>query len=193
MTAQSDFTFPADYKCEVLEEIPGSGTLDRHFFPEGQTMGGADGVLVRVSPATGEPWIGTFAFGRYGPKGASMVLSMPDPAKLCVVARGAGYIVSASDPQIWERIGVVPIIAVRAIPEVGIVVLANFTELLAYGLEGVRWRTERLSWDSLNLIEVTEHSIIGEYWDIREDGMRRFEVDLASGTSRGGINGPENF
>jgi len=187
MTAHCDFRYPATYKCEVLQEIPGAGALDRHFYPKGQTTGGNDGILLRVTPEAGKPWIGMFAFGRFGPKGASMVLGLPDPDKLCVVARGAGYIVSTTNPQIWERIGAVPIIAIRAIPAAGIVAFANFTELLAYDLEGFRWRTQRLSWDSLNLIEVTESSIIGEYWDIRVDGMRRFEVDLNSGDSRGGI------
>ncbi|RKH05445.1 hypothetical protein D7V97_23925 [Corallococcus sp. CA053C] len=83
----------------------------------------------------------------------------------------------------------VPITEVRALPSAGIVVFANFTELVAYGAEGLRWRTKRLAWDGLKIVEVTERSLIGEYWDIRDEAMQRFEVDLATGAQRGGVEG----
>jgi hypothetical protein len=187
---ETDFAFAANYECEILEELPGAGAINRLFFPGGCSSGGADGILVRVTPATGDPWIGTFAFGDHGPKGVSRVLAMPDPDKLCVVAMGAGYIVSVSHPQNWAPIEATPVIAIRVIPKRELVVFANLTELLAYGPEGVRWRTRRLSWDDLNLIEVTEQSIIGEYWDLPSAAIRRFGVELASGASRGGIDDP---
>ncbi|WP_147439756.1 hypothetical protein [Corallococcus sp. CA049B] len=113
---------------------------------------------------------------------------MPDPEKLCVVSRGAGYLVTARDPSAWEAVQVMPVTDVRAVPSAGVVVFADFTEMVAYGAEGLRWRTKRLSWDGLKIIQVTERSIIGEYWDMRTEMMQTFEVDLSSGAQKGGVD-----
>ncbi|NNC03913.1 hypothetical protein HJC10_13795 [Corallococcus exiguus] len=72
-------------------------------------------------------------------------------------------------------------------PSAGIVVFAGLTEMVAYGAEGLRWRTKRLSWDGLKIVRVTEHAIIGEYWDMRTGATRTFEVDLATGAQKGGV------
>jgi hypothetical protein len=128
-----------------------------------------------------------FAFGKIGQASVSRVLSMPDPEKLCVVARGAGYVVTAATPLAWEAVRAIPIIDVRAIPRADLVVFANYTEMLAYGKDGVRWRTKRLAWDGLKIVAVGDRTLVGEYWDIREESVQRFEVDLASGSARGGV------
>ena len=188
MTELTDFSFGRNYSCEILDEIPSAEIAQRRFFP-GDLAGGQDGLLVRVTPEGGEPWLGMFAFGKLGSAGISRVLSLPDPEKLCVVSRGAGYVVAARDPRSWEMVRAVPIIDVRAVPSAGMVVFANFTEMVAYGAEGPRWRTKRLAWDGLKIVEVTDTSIIGEYWDIREEATQKFEVDLATGAHHGSVEG----
>ncbi|RKG57205.1 hypothetical protein D7X30_20935 [Corallococcus sp. AB011P] len=179
--------FHGAYTWEVLDEGPGAQNSPRHFFP-GNTAGGQNGLLVQVTPAGGAPWLGMFAFGNAKGAGVSSVLAMPDPEKLCVVSRGAGYLVTARDPSAWEAVQVMPVTDVRAVPSAGVVVFADFTEMVAYGAEGLRWRTKRLSWDGLKIIQVTERSIIGEYWDMRTEMMQTFEVDLATGAQKGGVD-----
>jgi hypothetical protein len=185
MSTNVDFSFPHQYACEVLSELPGSTTSRRYFFPRDQASG-QDGAIVRVLPEGADAWIGMFAFGKFGKVGVTRVLSMPDAEKVCVVAQGAGYIVAAHKPDAWETVRAIPIIDVRAIPTAGVVVFANHTELLAYGESGMKWRTKRLAWDGLKVIAVGDRTLVGEYWDIREEGMRRFEVDLVTGSARGG-------
>lgn len=180
MSIDGDFSFPRQYTCEVLSELPGSVRSRRHFFPGGQA-GGKDGPSVRVVPDGADAWIGTFAFGG---SGFTRVLSMPNPTMLCVIARGAGYIVSARTPDIWEEVAAFPITDARAIPTAGIVVFADYTELVAYGESGMKWRTKRLAWDGLKVIAVGERTLVGEYWDL-DERMRRFEVDLLTGTAHG--------
>lgn len=136
-----------------------------------------------MTPEGGNAWIGTFAFGGTG---FSRVLSMPNPALLCVIARGAGYIVSAHRPDAWEGVNAEPITDGRPIPKADIVVFASYTELVAYGERGMRWRTKRLAWDGLDLIEVGDWALVGEYRDL-DDRMRRFEVDLLTGAACGGV------
>jgi hypothetical protein len=144
-------------------------------------------VIVRVLPEDGEGWIGTFAFGRFGKTGISRILSMPDADRVCVVARGAGYIVTASQPDNWEEVRSIPIIDARSVPSVGVVVFANFTEMVAYDERGFRWRTKRLAWDGLKILAVGDRVLAGEYWDMRSETTQRFEVDLATGANRGGV------
>jgi hypothetical protein len=65
----------------------------------------------------------------------------------CVIAQGAGYVVAAHKPDTSEEVSAVPIIDARAIPTASVVVFANYTELVAYGESGMKWRTKRLAWD----------------------------------------------
>jgi hypothetical protein len=111
---------------------------------------------------------------------------MPNPDMLCVVSQGAGYIVSTSQPDIWEEVALAPIIDVRRVQAAGVVVFATYTEILAYGAEGVTWRTRRLSWDGLKIVSVDAKVLVGEYWDVRSEAMQHFQVDLVSGESSGG-------
>jgi hypothetical protein len=186
MSTDIDSSFPHRFTCEVLDELPGGPAGRRYVFPLGAPAG-QDGVLLRVQPDHGEPWIGMFAFGKVGKTGFDGVLAMPDPDKVCVVARGAAYIVRASDPTAWEPVGMSPVTDVRAAKAAGLVIFADYTELLAYSESGVKWRTKRLAWDGLKIVAVDDRTIVGEYPDLGGDETRRFEVDLATGTARGGV------
>lgn len=67
---------------------------------------------MRVSLRAGRAWVGMFAFGDFGAAGTSRGLSMPNPEQICVVTRGAGYVVSATHPETWEEIATIPILEV---------------------------------------------------------------------------------
>lgn len=185
MSVEFDFSFPRRFACELLQELPG-GPAPLHYFPRGLAVG-QDGVMVQVQPDAAERWIGMFAFGKFGNAGVTRVLSMPDPRLLCVVARGGGYLVTAASPNAWEPVNEIPIVDIRAVPGAGLVVFAGQTDLIAYGERGVSWRTKRVAWDGLRILAVDDRAIIGEYWDLREDAMQQFEVDLATGKVRGGV------
>jgi hypothetical protein len=182
-----DTTFPHSYECERLSETPRIA-LPHYYYPGASTQGGRDGVLAEIRPENGEPWLGTFAFGRIAPKGATGIFTTPSPHRLCVVAMGEGYIVSANASAAWEPVRATPIIDVRPIRAQGIIVFASFTELVAYGPTGIKWRTKRLTWDNLKITEVTDTLIRGEFFDIRSEATEGFVVDLATGVHQGGIN-----
>ena len=181
-----DETFAHSYECEQLTETPRTAP-PHYYYPGASTQGGRDGILVEVRPQSGQAWLGTFAFGQVTPKGVSGIFAMPDPERLCVVSGGEGYIVSAATPTAWEAVRATPIIDVRSVRAQGIIVFANFTELVAYGPAGIKWRTKRLTWDSLKLTEVTDAFIKGEFRDIRSEAIATFVVDLATGAHQGGI------
>jgi hypothetical protein len=182
---RTDTTFPQSYECEKLPEIPGTTTLVHYYYPGVTAHGGRDGVLVEVRPGGGQPWLGTFAFGYL--TGVSGIFATPDPHRLCVVSAGDGYLVSVNEPTAWEMIKAIPIIDVRPVRARDIIVFANFTELVAYGKSGIKWRTERLTWDGMKITEVTDSFIKAEYWDVRSEAMASFVVDLATGRQEGGV------
>jgi hypothetical protein len=174
-----DLTFPPRFACTVRDELPGTPGPLLHFPPERATA--QDGVIVEVSPDGGAPWIGMFAFGNAG---ATRVVAMPDGDQLCVVARGAGYVVSTSQPASWAIVRAVPILDVRAIAAAGVVVFADYTHLTAHGESGEAWRSPRISMDGFRIVAVGDHILVGEYDDQRTDSKQRFEVDLATGSTR---------
>jgi hypothetical protein len=184
-----DTTFGHSYECEQLSETPGM-TILHYYYPGASTQGGRDGILVRVYSHGGQPWLGTFAFGRLSSDGVSGAFTMPDPDRLCVVARGEGYIVSANAPALWEPVRSVPIMDVRPIRGQEIIVFADPWELVAYGQTGIKWRTGRLAWDGLRITEVTDRFIKGEFRELDDEAIGSFIVDLATGTHQGGIKQP---
>ncbi len=187
MACKIELGFDCSYEFEVLSEIPPTD-IPRFYYPGAVPYGGKDGVIVKISPPRKESWLGTFAFGQIAPKGLTGVFSTPNVNRLCVVSKGNGYLVSAGEPQDWESIKAIPIIDARSFPKSGIIVFAHFTGLVAYGDKGIRWKTERLSWDNLKIISTTEREITGEFWDIRSESTQRFVVDLVTGNHSGGIS-----
>jgi hypothetical protein len=181
-----DRTFPHSYECEWLLETQQTA-LPHYYYPGASLKGGRDGVLIRITPEGRQAWLGTFANGQLTRKGTTGVFTTPNPDRVCVVAAGEGYLVSANRPTVWDEVSITPVIDVRPIRAHSIIVIANFTELVAYGRAGIKWRTRRLTWDSLQITEVTDASIKGEFWDILSEAMETFIVDLETGADSGGI------
>ncbi len=104
-----------------------------------------------------------------------------------MVSRGAGYVVAATDPAQWHPVTLVPVVDSRVVLAAGVVVLANHTEMIGYGVGGLKWQTRRLSWDGLKITVTTDRTLAGEYWDIRTEATKTFMVDLETGETRGGV------
>jgi hypothetical protein len=179
-----DLSFQSNYSVEIVE---GLGSDNRYYYPGATTEGGKDGLIIKVVPAKKESWIGVFAFGEVSKKAISGIYTTPNSEKLCIVSRGAGYIVSASDPTDWKEVKSIPIMAVHSLPSQDLLIFADYTELSAYNALGLKWQTERLAFNNFKIIEVIDNYIRGEYWNERNDRSEIFEVDLLTGTQFGGI------
>ena len=180
-----DKTLAHKYDIQILEELKEGYEI--YYYPSASTQSGKNGVIVQVNPEQGKTWIGIFAFGNVSKDGFSGVYTTPHFNKLCVVSNGAGYIVSSDNPKDWEEVKSIPIIDVRISKAQKLIIFADYTELIAYNDSGVKWKTKRLSWDSLKIIELSNSYIKGEYYDIRSEANEFFEVDLVSGVSKGGV------
>jgi len=69
---------------------------------------------------------------------------------------------------------------------VGLLVMAGFHTLAAWGRDGMAWETGRLSWEGLRLGEVEGGVMHGWGWEMRTDKELPFTVDLRTGAHEGG-------
>ena len=134
-----------------------------------------------ISPATGESFLATCALGFAADTIPTGVWSCPHPDWLCAIAGGYAYLINTCNPRDWEQIEYRPVVEVRPIPEAGLLVFASFHTLLAYGSEGAKWKTQRLTSEGLRLGNVEAGCITGWGWDMRTDREFPFSVDLATG------------
>ena len=180
-----DLAFPHRYEVDLEVELPPCpGNEKVFYFPEEPYRGGGGGgLLVRIVPDAGQPWIGLFAGGELG---LDKVLSTPDENRVCVVSEGTGYMVHADTPTRWERVQCSPILGIRPIPERQLLVFADFCGLVAYGREGVAWAIRRLVWDDLKITEVTPEIIKGCGYDPPQDRQVEFVVETETGLATSG-------
>jgi hypothetical protein len=71
------------------------------------------------------------------------------------------------------------------VPEHQLLVFSDFTRLAAYGKGGLVWRSPRVCWDELKILNVTPDAIEGTGYDPTNSnsGLSRFVVDTKSGRS----------
>jgi hypothetical protein len=181
-----DRSFPATWTAEVLATRPPI-LPRRHFvFPAEveEVERGALELMVRL--AAGEAFLATCALGFASPAVPTGVWSCPDPALVCAVAGGYGYMIDSGAPERWQQIGYRPVTEVRPIPEAGLLVFASFHSVEAWGPAGRLWRTARLSWEGVRLGEASAKELHGWGWEMRTDTEIKFVVDLATGKHMGG-------
>ena len=184
-TVEVDFTFPHSYEVQELQELPATGKLDVPllYIPQPKTRSEHDGVWLKIRSSNGEPWVGVFAFGYSSPSAVSRVISTPDPEALCVVSRGAAYIVRPDEPNAWQQMRVLPIIDVRVLPEHQMLLLADYTKLIALGNGGVLWKSSGLCGDDLKILRITSKVVEGTGYGPASSGESRFSVDIKTGRS----------
>ncbi len=182
-----DFTFPHNYEVKLLEAAPPVHPVEKlHHYPVELEEGDRSGIYLRVTPRDGKPWTGFFALGFESGQVVSAVCSCPDPESVCAIAGGYAYMVKATDPTRWFRIEQRPVVELRALPDLGLLLFTGFTSISALDAQGLRWTTERLSWEGVTLTEISGGKLRGLGWDAMADKEVPFEVDLLTGKHTGG-------
>ena len=185
----TDFGFEADYSVKRLESRPRGSVREfrqpRRRAEAGELVfeTGSEYLWFELSPVEGEPWIGGFECGLGRLTG---LFATPSREVVCIVVKGQGFWVPVLAPGDYEIIRSTPIQEVLVVPGKRFLVLADYTELEAYGESGFLWCTERLSWDGLKVTEMTVETIKGTAWDAPANREVTFSVDTESGASEGG-------
>jgi hypothetical protein len=139
-------------------------------------------LQLRITPDIGESWTGIFAAGDEA--AATRILSCPDPHWLCVISHGAVYLVDSRNPRHWREPGIFPVEHALAAPDAGLLLLAGFTDVEAWSMGGLVWRSARISVDGLRSLRVEGAQLRGEGW--YPDCWEEFTLDLRTGKHQGG-------
>jgi hypothetical protein len=145
-----------------------------------------DGPILAVYPSESPPWIGVFAGGGYGvpPAAPATIIAMPDFESICVVRTGLGCIIHVDRPEQPERVETFPVTDIYVAPEHEVILLADFTDLVAFGHAGKLWSSGRLAWDNLKIVGIDGTSIeMTGFHAPRNDLRYPFTVDLSTGES----------
>lgn len=179
-----------DFRYKLLSELPGGETKIVYIPNEGSGVG-RDGVMVKFLPGYGEPWIGVFAFGDMLPGGDCQVYPGPGRNHLTILAKGDAYIASPNNPDSFISVKSCPAIHAVPVPSRNLMLFHDYTEIVAYSENGLVWETSRISWDGIEINEVSETAILGKSWDAPNEQHVHFSVDLTDGSHQGGSSPPE--
>ena len=90
-----------------------------------------------------------------------------------------------NNPPESEQVVLDPVMHIYPAPDAGLLVLAGFTHLAAYGSNGVAWQTRRVSWDGIESVRLNEDGqLVGLAWDAPKGKFVEFEVELLTGHCR---------
>ena len=182
-----DLIFPRNYEVKLFDAAPPIHPVEKlYHYPVELEEGDRAGAYLRIVPGEGAAWTGFFALGFDSGHVVNAVCSCPDPDSLCAVAGGYAYVVKAADPTQWFRIEQRPVMELRALLELRLLLFAGFTSISALGAEGLKWTTERLSWEGISITEISGQKLLGLGWDAMTDKEASFEVDLLTGKHTGG-------
>jgi hypothetical protein len=180
-------TFEHAYQVEIVDNFETS--LEKNFsYPECVNGGFVRGIGVDIFPNSDncEPWFGSFSEGTISPNAIDYCSSHPDPKKLMIISKGAGYIVNVEKPSEYEEISLTPIMGVLALNEYGIIILHSFSRFIAIGINGVIWETPNVSWDGIKNCKIENKRIKAEVWNSPENIFSPVEVLIETGEVKGG-------
>jgi len=141
--------FPHDYTVVADGELPrGPGMAPVIEFARGTSASAPHHCLVAASRGSVR-WTGRFAGDYEEPPAISFVSSSPDLATAFITCAGTGYRVDMGRPERFEIIDCFPICSVHAVMTANLILFGNFTDVVAYGADGVLWEARGLVSDDL--------------------------------------------
>ena len=179
-----NLAFAHAWQAEILRQRPAILPSRCFVYPRDAEEVERGALAVMVRPAEGVPFLATFALGFADAAAPSGIWSCPDRDELCAVAGGYAYVVDARDPERFTHVELRPVLEVRAAPEQKLLLFCGSYSVLAWGAQGLAWKTQRLSSEGLRITEIRDGVLRGIGWDLMTDREVPFAVDLATGKLR---------
>ena len=190
MTATVHVYFPHSWTAQILSTPPLIAPARQFVYPlpvpgEEDAMG-RGAMLLDVKPAAGGTFLATCALGFREASLPSGVFACPRADDLLAVAGGYAYLVDTLEPAKCLHLPLRPVAKILAAPEDGLLLLAGFHDILAIGIDGVAWQSERLSWEGVAMTEVVGGALHGSGWNMQSDRDIPFVLYLRTGKHTGG-------
>jgi hypothetical protein len=178
------FGFATNYTVELNPEQPGVGWGDRKRVKV--RAGANETVIAEVIPDDGAPWLaidGAF-IGT-----APWACATPNPNVVCFVAGWSEFGSRLIDVNSRELVLGVDSYMPRArgIPDLNLLLLVSFTDIVAIGPDGVAWESASLALDDLVVVSASADGILCEGY-FGYEPIARFTIDPATGKH---LDGPE--
>jgi hypothetical protein len=148
MVFYDDLGFATNYTVDANLEYPGDGKWDypeRRVFKPGSDLVGGPQALIR--PTDADAWLLVTGF-----TGLGALYATPDPDLICVFEQfDRVVLVKVFDPSIQMALdGLYPVRIAGSVNQ-GLLLVGDWTDITAVGLDGVRWRSGRLVLDDLHI------------------------------------------
>jgi hypothetical protein len=196
-----DLSFPHRWEAEVLAARPMILPTRHFFYPRDaeEVERGALEVLVRPDAAPAqrppdaqsspcaqqsrgaEPFLATCALGFRDPTVPTGLWSSPKPEELCAVSGGYAYLIDTIAPERFTMIPYRPVLAVRAVPDHGLLLFAGHHSILAWGAAGQAWESGKLSDEGVTIALVEGGVLHGMGWEMLTDKETMFALDVRTG------------
>jgi hypothetical protein len=205
-----DTTFPHYWRAEILSARPAILPARRYVYPREveEVERGALEVLVHpqvpaqpgfprsVAPgdrgwdsgvfeARGElgphPFLATCALGFRDPAAPTGVWSAPNARELCAIAGGYAYVIDIAAPERFTMIELRPVFAMRPAPEHDLLLFVGSRSILAWGVNGLAWQSEKLSDEGISITGIDGGVVRGVGWTMLTDRETQFAIDVQTG------------
>lgn len=184
--------FARAWQAELLKSPPLIAPVRQYTWPlaiageEDAMARGAVQVMVRPGAGLGGSFLANCALGFTDPSMPSGVWGCPTAEEICAVAGGYAYIANVRTPEKCTQIALRPVVALHASVAAGLLLFIGFQTIVAWGVDGLAWETQRLSWDGVRVAEIGVDEVRGFGWDLIADEEIAFRVDLRTGMALGG-------
>jgi hypothetical protein len=107
--------------------------------------------------------------------------STPRPEEICAVSGGYAYLIDTTDPERFTMLPYRPVLEIRPVPDAGLLLFVGHHSILAWGVEGEAWQSEKLSDEGVTMTSMEGGILRGLGWDLRTDKETPFALDLKTG------------
>jgi hypothetical protein len=143
-------------------------------------------LLIDIKPASAPNFLATCALGFRDPSLPTGIFACPRPDDLLAIAGGYAYLVDTQSPDRCLHLPLRPVTQVLPAPAASLILLAGFHNVVAIDATGLRWQSERLSWEGVNLSHADHQTLHGTGWNMQTDRDVPFTIDLLTGVHQGG-------
>ncbi len=162
--------FPHGWSAEILKTPPLIAPARQFTYPK-QIAGEEDAVTfargalqLMVNAATGGAFLATCALGFTDLAMPTGVFACPNPQEICAVAGGYAYVIDTERPELCTHLSLKPVVEVRASVAHTLLLFVSFHSIVAWGQNGVRWESARLSWEGIRITGIEGDSLLRRLW-----------------------------